>query len=139
MDTRSYGLSREIADSIQQLVVDAETETEYWKPLVAFAAADNSRFVDLQHLVLDADLPTAAYAGSLLRDPPRARCLYFYDESCLECVARCPVAALDPAVALDKQACWQRCQAVAEEFKHLGPSEVCGKCAIGPCSFGSAV
>jgi hypothetical protein len=69
----------------------------------------------------------------------RMRCLYFYDESCLECVARCPAAALDPAVALDKQACWQRCQDVAEEFKHLGSSEVCGKCAIGPCAFGSAV
>jgi epoxyqueuosine reductase QueG len=51
MDARSYGRSREIVDSIQQLVVNAETETEYRKALIAFAAADNPRFVDLQHLV----------------------------------------------------------------------------------------
>jgi hypothetical protein len=24
-------------------------------------------------------------------------------------------------------------------FKHLGPTEVCGKCSIGPCAFRSAV
>ena len=51
MDACSHGLSREIADSIQQMVVDAETETEYRRPLIAFAAADNPRFVDLQRLV----------------------------------------------------------------------------------------
>jgi epoxyqueuosine reductase QueG len=51
MDNSSHGLSQEIADSIRQLVVDAETETEYRRPLIAFAAADHPRFVELQRLV----------------------------------------------------------------------------------------
>jgi epoxyqueuosine reductase QueG len=83
-------------------------------------------------LVLDADLPAT-------KAEPKHRCLYFHDGSCLECVMRCPADALDPSEPLDKQSCWQRCQDVGEEFKHLGPTEVCGKCATGPCSAESAV
>ena len=83
-------------------------------------------------LALDADL-------SVPPVEPRERCLYFYDESCLECVMRCPVAALDSSEPLDKQICWQRCQEVAAQFRDVGLAEVCGKCAIGLCSFGSAV
>jgi epoxyqueuosine reductase len=83
-------------------------------------------------LVLDAELPTALIE-------PRERCLYFHDKSCLECVMRCPVAALDPSEPFDRQSCWQRCLQVADEFKSIGLAEVCGKCAIGPCSFESAV
>lgn len=83
-------------------------------------------------LVLDADLPI----------PPvetRERCLYWADGSCLECVTRCPVDALDPNQPLDKQACWHRCQYIAKRFESLGRAEICGKCAIGPCSLESAV
>jgi hypothetical protein len=40
---------------------------------------------------------------------------------------------------LDKEQCWRRCQAVAEGFHHLGLADICGKCAIGPCSFEPAV
>jgi epoxyqueuosine reductase len=83
-------------------------------------------------LVLDADLPAAPAE-------PRERCLYFHDGSCLECVMRCPVGALDADQPIDKQLCWRRCQDVAQRFRDLGWADVCGKCAIGPCSFESAV
>jgi epoxyqueuosine reductase QueG len=78
-------------------------------------------------LVLDAELP--------VRQPEvRERCAYYHDESCLECVNRCPVSAIDPNEPLDKQICWHRCQQTAVMFRAAGPAEVCGKCAIGPCS-----
>lgn len=83
-------------------------------------------------LVLDAELPHAPVAA-------RERCLYLHDGSCVECVMRCPIAALDVSEPLDKEQCWHRCQAVGEEFSHLGLADICGKCAIGPCSFESAV
>jgi epoxyqueuosine reductase QueG len=83
-------------------------------------------------LVVDAGLP----AG---RPPIRQRCLYFHDGSCLECVLRCPVQALDPGAPLDKQRCNQRLLANGAAFRHIGLADVCGKCAIGPCSFESAV
>ena len=83
-------------------------------------------------LVLDADLPTAPVA-------PRERCLYFHDGSCLECVQRCPVSALDADEPLDKQRCYRRLLDVADQYADLGLADVCGKCAIGPCSFASAV
>ena len=83
-------------------------------------------------LVLDADLPAAPAA-------PRERCLYFRDGSCLECVQRCPVGALDADQPLDKQRCYRRLLEVADQYADLGLADVCGKCAIGPCSFASAV
>ena len=83
-------------------------------------------------LVIDADL-------HITRLAPKERCLHFHDGSGLECVWRCPVDALDENGHLDKQVCWRRCLEVAQEYEHLGRAEVCGKCAIGPCSFESAV
>ncbi len=83
-------------------------------------------------LVLDADLP-------VIPVEPRERCLYLHDGSCLECVARCPVSALSADQPIDKQLCWHRCQQVAARFGDLDQADVCGKCAIGPCSFESAV
>jgi epoxyqueuosine reductase QueG len=86
----------------------------------------------LGSLVLDAELPVAT---------PRVkeRCLYFKDGSCLECVMRCPVAALDPDGNLDKPRCWARCLEVAKVFEKVGVAEACGKCVIGPCALQSAV
>lgn len=82
-------------------------------------------------LVIDADLPiTPAKAWE--------RCLYYYDGSCLECVFRCPVGALDEDGDIDKQRCWSRCLDVASDYEHLGRADVCGKCATGPCSLESA-
>jgi len=83
-------------------------------------------------LVLDAELPVEPAA-------PRERCLYFYDGSCLECVQRCPVGALGTSESLDKQRCYRRLLDVAHEYEELGLADVCGKCAIGPCSLASAV
>jgi epoxyqueuosine reductase len=78
-------------------------------------------------LVLDAELPVEPVA-------PRERCLYFHDGSCLECVLRCPAGALDASAPLDKQACYRRLLDVTREYEELGLVDVCGKCAIGPCS-----
>ncbi|RLC61848.1 MAG: epoxyqueuosine reductase, partial [Chloroflexi bacterium] len=84
-------------------------------------------------LVLDAELPVTPVS-------PRSqeRCLYFHAGSCLECVTRCPVDALD-SHRLDKQRCYRRLLDVAQGYEDLGLADVCGKCAIGPCSFESAV
>ena len=83
-------------------------------------------------LVLDAELP-------LMSVEPKERCLYFHDGSCLECVQRCPVGALDPSRPLDKQLCRRHQKTVAQKYGVVTPADVCGKCAIGPCSFESAV
>jgi epoxyqueuosine reductase QueG len=83
-------------------------------------------------LVVDAELPT--------QQPERQeRCLYFVDGSCLECVARCPVGAIAEDRPLDKQRCHRRLQAMARHHQKEGVADVCGKCAIGPCSYQSAV
>jgi epoxyqueuosine reductase len=86
----------------------------------------------LGSLVLDRDLPIQA-------GPPRERCLFFHDRSCLECVMACPAGALDQGGEIDKQACWERCQQVGQLWSAAGRADVCGKCATGPCSIQSAV
>jgi epoxyqueuosine reductase len=83
-------------------------------------------------LVLDAKLPSAPVERW-------ERCSYFHDGSCLECVLRCPANALDDSLPLDKQSCHQHLHGVARQYQDLGLVDVCGKCAIGPCSFQSAV
>jgi epoxyqueuosine reductase QueG len=67
------------------------------------------------------------------------RCLAFYDGSCVACVARCPASALDASRPLDKHCCHEHVHRIARAYEDLGVVNVCGKCAIGPCSFGSAV
>ena len=83
-------------------------------------------------LVLDAEIPVES-------PEPRERCLAFYDGSCMECVARCPAGALDASGPLDKHRCHEHLHGVARRYQELGLADVCGKCAIGPCSFGPAV
>jgi epoxyqueuosine reductase QueG len=83
-------------------------------------------------LVMDAEFGGAPAAG-------RERCAYLHDGTCLECVQRCPVNALDISAALDKQACWSRLQSVMAGFADIGVADVCGKCAVGPCALESAV
>jgi epoxyqueuosine reductase len=83
-------------------------------------------------VVIDADLPVNSSEGT-------ERCLYYHDGSCLACVSRCPIGALDPEVGIDKQRCWTRCQAVAKMYAEVGKADVCGKCALGPCATQSAV
>jgi epoxyqueuosine reductase QueG len=99
------------------------------------------------HQMVITDAGCAGRFGSLVLDaelsiPPVAakeRCLYFVDGSCLECVTHCPVDALNPDQALDKQTCWHRLQYIAKVFESLGRAGACGKCTIGPCSLESAV
>jgi epoxyqueuosine reductase len=86
----------------------------------------------LGSLVLDAELPLGAVQS-------QERCLFFHDGSCLECVQACPAGALDQGNEIDKQACWDRCQQVAQLWSAVGRADVCGKCATGPCSVQSAV
>jgi epoxyqueuosine reductase QueG len=83
-------------------------------------------------LVLDAQLPTAPAQ-------PRERCLYFHDGSCRECVLRCPVGAISESAPLDKLRCHENLHSVTQVFTNMGKADVCGKCAIGPCSLASAV
>jgi epoxyqueuosine reductase QueG len=96
----------------------------------------------LHHMVIT-DAGCAGRFGSLVTDANIAstpdahkeRCLHFFDGSCRACVDRCPIDALSETGSFRRQACWDRCLQVAEVFAHLGTCEVCGKCAIGPCSF----
>jgi epoxyqueuosine reductase QueG len=91
-------------------------------------------------LVIDADLPVVPFDGAHGRPvEPQERCLYLHDGSCLECVMYCPVGALDENEPLDKQRCYQRLLSVSQEYEDLGLADVCGKCAVGPCAFESAV
>lgn len=82
-------------------------------------------------VVLDAEIP-------IRESEPRERCLAFHDASCLECVARCPASALGASEPLDKHRCHEHLHGVARAYEDLGLVDVCGKCAIGPCSLGSA-
>jgi epoxyqueuosine reductase QueG len=83
-------------------------------------------------VVIDADLPISPAK-------PKEQCLYFHDGSCLECILRCPVGALDEYDPIDRQRCNRRLRSVAKRYEHLDLVEVCGKYAIGPCSFELAV
>ena len=83
-------------------------------------------------LVLDAELPVTC-------GEPQERCLYYQDGSCLECVQRCPAEALDATLPFDRQGCYERLLGVAKMYEELGQADVCGKCAIGPCSFEAAI
>jgi epoxyqueuosine reductase QueG len=99
------------------------------------------------HQMVITDAGCAGRFGSVVLDAgipfreaePRVRCLGLYDGSCLECVARCPVSALSADIPLDKQRCDQHLHDFGRAYEDLGLVDVCGKCAIGPCSFSSAV
>ncbi|MGD2177945.1 MAG: epoxyqueuosine reductase [Anaerolineae bacterium] len=99
------------------------------------------------HHMLITDAGCAGRFGSVVTDVElsststghRERCLFFYDGSCRACVAHCPIGALSETGSIDRQSCRSRCLGVGEAFKHLGPTEVCGKCVIGPCSLKSPV
>jgi epoxyqueuosine reductase len=82
-------------------------------------------------LVVDIDLP-------IRKSDPKERCMFYVDGSCLECVLRCPVGALDPLEGLDKYLCWEKCQSNAEKLKEMGSATVCGKCAVGVCAMASS-
>lgn len=98
------------------------------------------------HHMLITDAGCAGRFGSLVTDAEleptpvveEQRCLYYHNGSCLQCVESCPVGALTEG-GLDKKLCYQRCLEVDAYFADLGLTDVCGKCALGPCALGSAV
>lgn len=98
------------------------------------------------HHMLITDAGCAGRFGSLVTDAEldptpvveKKRCLYHHDGSCRQCVKLCPVGALTEE-GLDKALCYRRCLEVDAYFADLGLTDVCGKCALGPCAFGSAV
>lgn len=80
--------------------------------------------------------------GSLVIDKylePDATTRELYHPYCAECdycVRVCPISALGDD-GLNKAACYQRLLEVNEFFDDLSLSDVCGKCANGPCAFRS--
>jgi epoxyqueuosine reductase QueG len=86
-------------------------------------------------VVVDSELgPTSSPS-----DPHLERCRYFQSQSCRACVERCPVGALTET-GLDKHRCHERLLLTAAyHFRELGLTDVCGKCATGPCALASAV
>ncbi len=79
--------------------------------------------------------------GQLPVNPPRSvnRCLYLQDRSCGECLQRCPVSALSEDNQIDRHRCWNRILEAPGLPAGDQTPQVCGKCAIGPCSLESPV
>lgn len=94
----------------------------------------------LHHMVIT-DAGCAGRFGSLVTSATlaptaferRERCRYFVDRSCRVCVERCPVGALTE-LGLDRSVCYERCLDVDRHYADLELSDVCGKCATGPCA-----
>jgi epoxyqueuosine reductase QueG len=124
---------------------DPETLVSTWSHKSVAVIAGMGSF-GLHHLIIT-DAGCAGRFGSLVIDAPvpvkavepKEHCLYFYDGSCLECVQRCPVGALDESGEIDKPACWSRCAEVGAAYQALGRAHCCGKCSYGPCALESAV
>jgi epoxyqueuosine reductase len=99
----------------------------------------------LHHMVIT-DVGCAGRFGSLVTtaclEPssrqPAERCRYFAEGRCAVCVARCPVGALTTA-GLDRARCYERCLEMDRLYADLPLTDVCGKCATGPCALQPAV
>jgi len=65
--------------------------------------------------------------------PTLENCLYIRDSKCQFCVNNCPTGALTVR-GLDKHKCYAQLLDVDKQFPGLGLCDVCGKCAVGPCS-----
>jgi epoxyqueuosine reductase QueG len=124
---------------------DPQTQVTRWSHKSVAAIAGLGSF-GLHHMLIT-DLGCAGRFGSVVIDariepttrPQLERCLFFADGSCTWCVKACPAGALtatDPGDAyLDKGRCRRRIDEVEAE---LG-ADVCGKCAVGPCSLQASV
>jgi len=125
-------------------VFDRATLKSTWSHKSAAAIAGLGSF-GVHHMLIT-DAGCAGRLGSLVTDaqlevttePPRERCLYHANGSCLVCVKRCPEGALSVDTRFDRARCWARCQKAAEGFRDIGLAEVCGKCATGPCALRAA-
>ena len=125
---------------------DKEKLVARWSHRSVAALAGLGSF-GLNRLLITDSGCTGRYGSLLLKarltpsdSEPKERCLYFYDESCLKCVQRCPVNALTEKGEFDRAACYKYLLEVDAFFSDLPLSEVCGKCSVGmPCSLRSAV
>lgn len=81
--------------------------------------------------------------GSLVTDmvlaptprPIRNACLYFFDNSCVQCVDNCPTGALQ-VDGFDRFKCYDELLLNVEIHKGKGFADACGKCASHiPCAF----
>ena len=124
---------------------DLDSLTSRWSHKSVAVVAGLGSFGRHQMIITDAGC--AGRLGSLVTEAHlpapsvelRERCLNFYDGSCRVCVERCPMEALSERQGIDRQRCWNRCLEVSKLYEHLGTAQVCGKCAIGPCSFEAPV
>lgn len=81
--------------------------------------------------------------GSLVTDMPLTptppsdvtACLYFYNESCRQCIKNCPQGVLQDN-EFDRHKCYELLLQNAEHHKEKGFADACGKCVShAPCSF----
>ncbi len=78
----------------------------------------------------------AGRLGSLVLDcplPPSPRPGKEFCKNCRYCQKACPTGALQEK-GLDKKLCYRHLLAVAAFYSDLPLSDVCGKCANGPCA-----
>ena len=81
---------------------------------------------------------SASLTPSTQPQTSKVRCRYYASGTCAACVGKCPVGALQKD-AFDRAICYQRCLEVDRYYADLGLTDVCGKCATGPCALQSAV
>ena len=81
---------------------------------------------------------SAALTPSAQPEPGKVRCRYYAGGTCSVCVDNCPVGAIQKDV-FDRATCYERCLEVDRYYADLGLTDVCGKCATGPCALQSAV
>ena len=124
---------------------DPETLTAGWSHKHAAFIAGLGTFG--LHKMIITEKGCAGRLGSFLIDteiPPSPRpffeyCLYKYNRSCRKCVDKCTFGALRED-SYDRFACHEILKGNNERYGHLGPSDVCGKCAtMVPCSFENPV
>lgn len=124
---------------------DPETLTSQWSHKHAAFIAGLGTFG--LHKMIITEKGCAGRLGSFFVDAkiqPSPRpfyeyCLYKYDKSCRRCVTRCTFGALRED-SYDRFVCHEVLKKNNDRYGHLGPSDVCGKCAaIVPCSFENPV
>lgn len=99
------------------------------------------------HQMVITDAGCAGRFGSLITtaplkptprpNAPQVRCRYYSDGSCTVCVDRCPVGAIC-VDGFDRSLCYERCLENDRHYAELELTDVCGKCATGPCALQSA-
>ncbi|MFH1689779.1 MAG: ClbS/DfsB family four-helix bundle protein [Candidatus Eisenbacteria bacterium] len=122
---------------------DRKTLKSCWSHKSAAVIAGLGTF-GLHHMVIT-EAGCAGRLGSLVTDAAispeprsvRQYCAHLRGETCQDCVARCPIGALNGEGAIDTAICWVRCTAVADRIGGDERAEVCGKCAVGPCAMES--